>query len=221
VVEVAIDADAWYNDLTVGEQIIDADSWYNPLQLLEDLIEADSWYNDLRVVAPEVGVGVAPTDLIYLSKLYEIRVYIGGGANWNYTRYGLKDVTWMPDNPWVRIPIPGGAPRRQHLGSRSIENGVLRCLDDKAFYSLFMATDVRSDAGNQYLIGSTSYAASKVVFVYKGNKKEVSTGNESEVTVWYTFTNFRAEAPRSMLDENNEQVWEIGFNADSVERTEI
>jgi hypothetical protein len=169
---------------------------------------------------PALGYGIGPTDLIYLEKLYEIRVHIVGGGNWNYSRFAFKDASWREDNPWNSIPIPGGTPVRQHIGSRSIEDGVLRCYDDKVVYNLFRNTDVRSDAGNQYLLAPTSYAATKVVFVYKGTNKVVSTGVESEDTVLYTFTNFRVENARSVLDENNQHCWEISFNADSVERSE-
>jgi len=163
---------------------------------------------------------VGPTDLIYLEKLYEIRVHIGGGANWNYTRFGLKDAVWKEDNPWNQIPIPGGTPVRQHIGSRSIEDGVLRCYDDKAVYSLFRNTDVNPVSGNQYLIADTSYAATKVVLVYKGTNVVVASGVESEDTVYYTFTNFRIEDAKSVIDENNQHCWEISFDADSVEKTE-
>jgi hypothetical protein len=155
-----------------------------------------------------------------LEKLYEVRVYEVGGGNWNYTRFGLKDAVWKEDNPWITIPIPGGIPVRQHIGSRSVEDGVLRCYDDKAVYVLFRHTDVRSDAGDQYLLAATSYAATKVVLVYKGTNVVVSSGIESEDTVYYTFTNFRVENARSVIDENNQHCWEISFNADSVERSE-
>jgi len=168
----------------------------------------------------EEGVGVGPTNLIYLEKLYEIRVYVSGGINWNYTRFGLLDAEWVETNPWIKIPIPGGTPLRPHMFPRTAESGVLRCRDDKAVYTLFRSTDVQSLSGNQYLIASTSYAAVKVVLVFKGTNVTVATGVEAEDTVRYTFTNFRIEDARSGIDENNEHVWEIHFNADSVERSE-
>jgi hypothetical protein len=172
------------------------------------------------------GVGVGPSDLIYLEKLYEVRVYLYGSSDyWNYTRYGLKDAVWQEADPWVSIPIPGGTPVRQDLSTRYIENGVLRCYDDNIVNTLFRGTDVQAAAGNQYLISPSSidrnYSADKVVFVYKGTKVDVPTAAETEVTVWYTFTNFRVEPARFTIDENNRSVWEIGFNADDVQRTEI
>jgi len=166
------------------------------------------------------GVGVGPTDLIYLEKLYEIRVHIGGGANWNYTRFGLKDGLWIEDDPWVEISILQGTPKNQHMEIRTVRDGRIICLDDKAVYTLFRNTDVSPVSGNQYLLADTSYAATKVVFVYKGTRVIVATGNESEYTVYYTFTNFRVGKARSNIDMENQHYWEISFKADSVERSE-
>jgi hypothetical protein len=205
----------------MAETLIATKALYNALVTGEQLIASKALYNNYFFVSPppEEGVGVGPTTLTYLSKLYEIRVYIGGGVNWNYTRFGLKDALWSESNPWVTVPIPGGKPRRAHMSERVVEGGTLRCVDTKAVSDLFRNMDVRSEAGTQPLIGSPSYAATKVEFIYKGTEVDVASGNESEKTITYSFVNFRVEVPKSSIDEKGNHIWEIGFNADNV--TEI
>jgi len=163
--------------------------------------------------------GTDAANRIYLTQLYELRVYVSGGSNWNFTRRGLIDAWFQQGNPWVKLDVPGGTPIYQKLGSRA-GTGVLQVSDDKQLDVLFRNTDVLSDAGNQYLIGSTSYKATKDVFVYKGTNITVSTEASAEDEVHYTFTNFRAEEARHTLDENHQTIWMIPFNFDSVARTE-
>lgn len=125
-------------------------------------------------------------------------------------------IEWDELDPWIKLPIPGGANTvYQLIGNPDIQ-GTLGFHDYGAIVNLFYQQDVQVEAGNQYAVTATSRNIIEYCHISVAHTKIEDTVQEAKIS-HFSFTNMRIGLIQKTF--TRETPWVVHFYANSVEQT--
>jgi len=141
------------------------------------------------------------------TRVGEVRV---GYDSDNHSTLDIHSIEWGETEPWVLIEIPVGDTVYQKIKPHRVEGRIVTFAIEN-MYTIFYATDVSSEDGNQYAVTDTGGRTIIEYFVVIFKDQD---GNDKT----FTFTNTRVGTIKMMSPEEvgGEASWKITFYSDKV-----